>query len=248
MFRKTLAGLAMATLLAAGSASATPFTTTSLTNGGQALPGGVTEIGGIVLDMVGTNNVRVVSQLSASSLFSGFSGANPFAIGTQTGFTAGVLAALGGGLQELAIRITLYDGDTAAGNFDDGENVLLVNNVAIGNFSAVQTQTTSADGLTASGALHNGFGDNVLDTGFFYTNDATSLANVYSSLVSTEQAIYQLNDVDPSDNFFDFTQGLDGSLVDVGAGPEVVVPEPGMAIIFGLGIAGLGFARRKRII
>ena len=205
MFRKTLAGLAMATLLAAGSASATPFTTTSLTNGGQALPGGVTEIGGIVLDMVGTNNVRVVSQLSASSLFSGFSGANPFAIGTQTGFTAGVLAALGGGLQELAIRITLYDGDTAAG-------------------------------------------DNVLDTGFFYTNDATTLANVYSSLVSTEQAIYQLNDVDPSDNFFDFTQGLDGSLVDVGAGPEVVVPEPGMAIIFGLGIAGLGFARRKRII
>src|SRR4051812_14081315 len=49
------------------------FTTTSPTGGGQALPSGVTEVGGIVLDLVGTNGVRVVSQLPASSLYVGFS-------------------------------------------------------------------------------------------------------------------------------------------------------------------------------
>ncbi|HET6576066.1 MAG TPA: hypothetical protein VFG68_20865, partial [Fimbriiglobus sp.] len=89
----------------------TTFTFTSPTSGG-ALPSGVTEVGGIVLDIVGANGARVVSQLAASSLHQGFAAVNPLTIGTQTGFTSTVVNALGGGISELAVRITLLDGDT----------------------------------------------------------------------------------------------------------------------------------------
>jgi hypothetical protein len=38
---------------------------------GGALPSSITIIGGIVLDLVGTNGQRVIAQLAASSLFQG---------------------------------------------------------------------------------------------------------------------------------------------------------------------------------
>ncbi|MEP4380244.1 MAG: PKD domain-containing protein, partial [Alphaproteobacteria bacterium] len=196
----------------------TTLTTTSPTSGG-AVPAGVTEIGGIVLDMIGLNGARVVSQLSASSLFEGFFSGSPGTIGTQSGFDATILNALGGGLSEVAIRITVLDGDTAPGNFDDGQNDLLLNGVNFGDFSDVATNRTSADGLTliSSGT---GFGNNTLDTGWFYSNDATTLSNFFSSL-SGGAVAFQLSDVDPGDNFFDFTAGVDGGLVNVGQPPNI---------------------------
>src|SRR5262249_59714855 len=48
----------------------TAFTMTSPTSKGE-LPAGVTAAGGIVLDLVGVNGRRVVSELPASSLFRG---------------------------------------------------------------------------------------------------------------------------------------------------------------------------------
>ncbi|HWT29907.1 MAG TPA: hypothetical protein VN240_02660, partial [Propylenella sp.] len=72
----------------------TTFTMTSPTTA-EPLPEGVTEIGGIVLDLIGLSGVRVVCQLPASSLFVGmfdngtpeeYQG-NPGTIGIQTGFT-----------------------------------------------------------------------------------------------------------------------------------------------------------------
>ena len=92
----------------------TSFTTQSPTSAG-ALPAGVTEIGGIVLDMVGANGVRIVAQLAASDLFEGFfdSGTpaayqgNPGTIGVLSGLTTAQIDALGGGLSEVAVRVTL---------------------------------------------------------------------------------------------------------------------------------------------
>ncbi|HEX2797179.1 MAG TPA: retention module-containing protein, partial [Immundisolibacter sp.] len=49
----------------------TPFTMASPT--GFELPSGATPVGGIVVDLIGLNGVRVVTQLSASSLFIGYS-------------------------------------------------------------------------------------------------------------------------------------------------------------------------------
>lgn len=223
-------------------AFATPFTTTSPTGG--ALPTGVTEIGGIVLDLTGTNGTRVVSQLAASSLYVGFASTNPFTIGTQTGFTAGVVGALGGGLASASVRITLFDGDTAAGNFDFNQNTLFLNGINFGNFSSVATQNTNASG-TVAGSSSTGFRNNTLDTGFFTSTNAGVLASLFASLSSGSVA-YSLSDVDPFDNFFDFTQGIDGGLVNVGQGPTVTgVPEPATLGLLGLGLMGVAFGRRR---
>src|SRR5262249_4841535 len=117
----------------------TAFTMQSPTADGP-LPTGVTPVGGIVLDLVGLNGRRVVSQAPADTLFKGTFGSSPGTVGTQTGFSAALLGRLGGGLSEAAVRVTLFDGDTSPGAFDYRDNVLLVNGVSLGNFSDVVTE------------------------------------------------------------------------------------------------------------
>jgi hypothetical protein len=217
----------------------TSFTMTSPTHAGE-LPPGVTQVGGVVLDLIGANGRRVVSELPASSLFRGFFNAgspaafqgNPGTIGIQTGFTPAILTALGGGLAEVGVRLTVFDGDTAPGNFDFGDNELLLNGLAIGNFSNVVTQETSQDGLTAvSSNPAGGFRNDKLDTGFFHSTDPAFLAAFVGTLGSTGEVTYQLQDVDPFDNFFDFTQGVASGLVDVGQPPTVANLPPRISSI-----------------
>lgn len=245
MFRNLIAA-SFAVLVTASGAFAT---TTSPTSEG-ALPGGVTAVGGVVVDMVGANGTRVVSQLAASSLFTGFAAVNPFEIGTQTGFNAGVLGALGGGIAEMAIRFTLFDGDTAAGNFDFNDNTLLVNGSVFGNWSAVSTLETNGAGALTGGAGNpsSGFHNNELRTGFFFSTDATLLGNIFTSLGSTNEMVFSVDDVDPGDNFYDFTQGIDGGLINVGTGPVITnpVPLPAAGWLMIAGIAGLGAIRARR--
>lgn len=211
----------------------TAFTTTSPTSAGE-LPDGVSPVGGILLDLVGVNGRRVVSQLPASGLFRGMfnngqpatSRGNPGLIGVQSGFTAQVLDALGGGLAEVAVRLTVLDGDTAEGNFDAGDNELLLNDVPLGNFSNVATQETTEDGATAlSENPAGGFRNDVLDTGFFYSNDPDFLAGFFETLVSGTVE-FRLRDVDPFENFFDFTQGVDASLITTSLAPTLVSETP----------------------
>lgn len=188
-----------------------------------ALPDTVSPIGGIVLDLVGLNGARIVSQLAASALFDGTSN-DLTTIGTQLGFTPEILAALGGGLSAAAIRLTLDDGDSAFGDFDFQENTLLVNGMPVGDFSDVATQITSADGLTL-GAVQNGFPNNELATGWFAFNDESALEQLYQSL-GTGDVVFSLADVDPGDNALDFTQGLDSGTIDVGSPPTQVNTPP----------------------
>lgn len=244
-------------LLAFGTAHATPFTTNSPAGGN--LPSGATPIGGVVLDLVGTNGERVVSQLAASGLFIGFCdggtpvafNGNPCTIGIQSGFNASITGALGGGISKAAVRFTLSDGDTASGNFDENDNTLLLNGLDFGNWSGVQAQTTDSTGSVGGSFSGGGFRDDTLDTGFFYSDDAALLSSFFNSLLLTEQVKFQILDLDPYDNFFDFTQGVDGSLIDVGQGPVVTppgtsVPEPSTLGILALGLLFIGFATRRR--
>ena len=176
---------------------------------------------------------------------------SPGEIGTQTGFDNSVTGQLGGGITEAAVRITLFDGDSASGNFDDGDNELLVNGVNFGNFSDVATTQTNSTGTTVINTA-TGFRNNILDTGFFFSNDATDLTTLFNAIVGSEEIQFEITDSDPGDNFLDFTAGVDGGLIGVGQGPSVtpgggVVPEPGSAAIWSLICLGAVGLKRRRV-
>lgn len=227
---------------------ASSFTLESPTSAGT-LPAGVTEIGGIVSDLVGLNGTRVVSQLSASSLFEGFFSVSPGDIGTQSGFDSSVTAQLGGGIASASFRVTVLDGDTSAGEFDFNQNDFFVNGLNFGDFSDVSTRTTNSVGNDI-GSSHTGFSDNGLDTGFFFSNDSSLLSSLYTSLLGSESLLFQLADEDPDDNFFDFTAGIDGGLINIGTGPVTTpppsaVPVPAAVWLFGSGLVGLIGMKKK---
>lgn len=241
-------GFAVASL-ALGLIATSPAQASTFTRG--SLPSGVSEVGGIVLDLTGTNGTRVVTQTAASTLFTGFANVNPFTIGTQSGFSPTVITALGGGISQASVRISLFDGDTAAGDFDFNDNTLLLNGISFGNFSTVQAQNTTATGAVGNPILSGGgFRNDLLDTGFFSSNDSTILSSLFTSL-SSGNVVFGLSDVDPGDNFYDFTRGIDSSLINVGTGPVITpgataVPEP-FTIVGTLIGATVAFRTRQRL-
>jgi hypothetical protein len=248
MKKQILAG-ALALTLSSG-AYASPFTLLSPTTEGNVVAG-ITEVGGIVIDLVGTNGTRVMSQISAGSLFDGStSGTSDVNIGEQSGWDTSITNALGGGIAQAAFRLSLFDGDNAAGEFDFNDNILKVNGLNFGNWSTVQAQNTDGLGnVLAPGFSGGGFRNGLLDTGWFFTTDATLLGSLITNLVATEIFDFNLGKLDSSFQVYDFSQGIDGSLINVGSGPVVTppnaVPLPAAVWLFGSGLMGFIGLRRK---
>lgn len=260
--------IASLAVLLPSSAFASTFTTTSPAGG--TLPSGVSPVGGVVTDLVGINGVRVVAQASAGSEFIGnestnISGTGFLLFAQQTGITPTILNALGGGLSAAAFRVTLYDGDTQAGDFDYNENYLYVGSgtgsvgtettsstgTNLGNLSVEATQLTDGMG-NAIGANTVGFGNNLLDTGFFSASGTAGLAALYAQLTTASLTNgtlnFQIRDDTYGDQYYDFTQGIDSSLLNVGSGPTVtnVTPEPASLMLMATGLfSAMPLLRRK---
>lgn len=212
---------------------------TTVSPAGGRLPTGASVVGGLVLDLIGTNGQRVVTQLGAgANLYQGV--ADPaeaeIIIGTQGGLTPTVLAALGGGISKLAIRVTLFDGDTSVPdvppianvNQDFNENTLLLNDLNFGSWSPIETVTTDSIGNIIPTTTSNiGFFNEELDTGWFLNEDPVLLASFYNSLISTGQVVYKLRDTGPGDNFRDFREGLDSSAVSGGPNGDIITNDIG---------------------
>src|SRR5262249_13451796 len=124
----------------------------------------------------------------------------------------------------------------------------------LGDFSNVSTETTNSLG-TAHISFQSGFPDNTLATGFFSLSgpaNAAALASLFASIVSTQQIQFGVFDNDFNIiQFYDFAQGVDGSLTDVGQPPTVVAitPEPTSVVVFGTVLAACAGAawRRRRL-
>ncbi len=109
------------------------------------------------------------------------------------------------GISELAIRLSLYDGDNATiggvdsidGQFQANENFLGVNGANLGSFSTVETVTftqkgeeiiDTPDGMTGFLGGHTG-------VGWFYSDNSSLLDTVFQSIVNTN-ALQMTFDVD----------------------------------------------------
>lgn len=241
-FLKTVLSLGV---LCASGAQASTLTETSPTGG--ALPGSVSSVGGIVIDLKGSNGVRLLTQAAASSLFVGNqNGAEFLLVGTQSGFSPSIIAGLGGGIVSASVRVSLYDGDNQVGDFDYGNDSLTLNNISFGNFSNVATDQTTSTGSLINSSL--GFGNNILSTGWFSVTDSATLSSFYASL-SSGKVEFRVADTTFSgnytDQFYDFTQGIDQSLINIGTGPILAaIPEPSTYAMMLFGIAALGYTRR----
>ncbi len=242
LFKLALSAL---TFGVAASVSATPFTENSPL--GVTIPSAATKVGGIVIDLRGLNGTHVFAQLAASTLYVGTQTVTNQTIGSIAGFNSTIYAALGGGLSGAAIRVTLEDGDSEVGGFNFGESTIEVDGISFGGVSSVNVERTNSTG-TASLSTGVGFRDDTLDTGWL-TLTSGSLGALYTQLADGGLT-FVWTDSQLDGNFLDFTQGVDGSLINVGSGPVVTpptgtVPLPGTLGLMALGLIGFLGLKRK---
>lgn len=243
--KKMICGLILLGLSSVSNAALISTSVSPTTNGDLSATG-ISSVGGIVFDFVGLNGNSIVAQLAASDLFRGRISDNPLLLGTQTGFTSSLLSILGGGLSEVAVRLTLFDGDSAAGDFDFNDNTLLLNGIGFGNFSNIFTENTDSNGTTVNSS-NFGFSDAELGTGWFYSNDSGVLGDFFATLAGGSVDVF-LDDLDPGDNYLDFTQGLDGtsSTTSLEVTTITKVSEPNTFLLTILSIAALSLSLRYR--
>lgn len=234
------------------SASLSSILTTSPSSAG-ALPIGTPVFGGAVIDIITADNTRLINYISRNDLFDGHvnSSRQDFA-SQQIGslfFTVSMLDAISSGITELAIRLSLYDGDNAVGadviiedEFQANKNFLEVNGTEVGNFTDVKTVTSSRKGEEYFNDFEaTGFANKKSATGWFYSNDASILKPINDSLLVTSslELDFVVRDA-KSENWISFHERDASTKI-------VNVSEPPVAAILALIICGL-LARRQVIV
>lgn len=195
--------------LMCGSAHATFIASTSPTGAG-ALSSDIPGFGGAVIDIVGKSGDRVLKYISAKDLYRGTVLATDLSTDSKGRVRGNAIQEIGalafdqsmfdllvGGIDQLAIRLTMWDGDNALlngadslkGEYQANENFLGINGVSLGSFSTVATKSFTRKGshyVKQSGVT--GFANDVTAVGWFSSKNilsAQSLDSVYQSILDT---------------------------------------------------------------
>ncbi len=239
-------------------ASLSSVLTTSPTSAG-ALSNDIPVFGGAVIDIVTADNTRLVNYISRDDLFLGHVNSDRLDFASQQigslFFTADMLDAISSGIIELAIRLSLYDGDNAVGadvisedEYQANKNFLVVNGNEFGNFTDVKTVTSSRKGEEYYDDFEStGFANKKSATGWFYSDDASILESIKDSLFTT--STLGLDFVvrgARSENWLSFRERDASPQTSVQPQPVVQVSEPSMVAMMLLFICGL--IARKRVI
>lgn len=154
--------------------------------------GVIPDVGGVVLSFTGVDDNVAKFFINAEDLYSGVIA--PQREESHSVNLTSWIVPLGfenimqGGLMNLSIRMSIFDGDTGKNEADHGKNYLYLNGTRFGNFSDVETFETSREDDVFLGDINGkGFEDNVVSTGWFEFNDSQMLADLYDSILSTNK-------------------------------------------------------------
>ena len=199
-------------VMSAVGVSATTFTST-VPGTSITLPTDYPEAGGVAFVLIGNNGNLYYQFSNPAGAFRGFNSngqptafrGNPFTINNPLTLDCGFTSCtnyFGGGLAEIHIRFTAFDGDTQPGGFDQDDISLILNGFNVGSWSGLTTEITDTSG-TQSFGFATGFGNNTFNTGWFSSTNPGLLNNI----LTTNQTTTQVLDDDPNDNFWDFRRG-----------------------------------------
>lgn len=191
---------------------ATPFTTT-VPGTSITLPADYPEAGGVAFVLVGNNGNLYYQFSNPAGAFVGYNSngqparfrGNPFTINDPVVLDCGFSSCtdyFGGGLQQVYVRFSAFDGDTQPGGFDENDISLILNGFNVGSWSGLTTEVTNTTG-TQSFGFATGFGNQTFNTGWFSSTNPALLQNI----LSTGQTTTQVLDDDPNDNYWDFRRG-----------------------------------------
>ncbi|MEP5631152.1 MAG: hypothetical protein ABJP79_04665 [Tateyamaria sp.] len=229
LLARLFAGFWTLALLLSGAAWATPFTTT-VPGTSITLPDDYPEAGGVAFVFIGNNGNLYFQFSNPEGAFRGFNSngvptqfrGNPFTINDPVVLDCGFSTCtdyFGGGIQEIHIRFSAFDGDTQVNGFDEDDISLILNGTNVGSWSGLTTEITDNAG-TQSFGFANGFGNNTFNTGWFSSTNPGLLSNI----LTTNQTTTQVLDDDPNDNFWDFRRG--NNLTN----PSIVTVAPGYTL------------------
>ncbi|WP_100643167.1 PEP-CTERM sorting domain-containing protein [Alteromonas facilis] len=223
-------------------------------NLGAAIP----DFGGAVIDIVGNNNNRVVSfiserELAHVGLTTDSSGYVETAIGALA-FNEEMLDALAGGISQIAIRLTMWDGDNDLLNgvengFHANKNFLFVNEAEFGNFSTVETIAFERFGVSQVATPGTtGFISDYTSVGWFWSDSASLVGGIWDSITSTGlfSMKFVISGAAPGHkNFISFSDRDDRLETQVKSFTEISVPEPNSILLMLFVVALFGITALK---
>ncbi|MFK7939876.1 MAG: hypothetical protein AB8B82_10885 [Roseovarius sp.] len=177
------------------------------------MPDDYPEAGGVAIVLVGVNGNIYYQFSNPAGAFRGFQSngqpaafrGNPFTINNPVPLNCGFSECpdyFGGGLANVYVRFTAFDGDTQPGGFDENDISLLLNGINIGSWSGLTTEATNRPGTTSFG-FGTGFGNGTFDTGWFSSTNPA----LFNNILNTGEITTQVLDDDPNDNYWDFRRG-----------------------------------------